>query len=173
MYGMSSRKFDPLMLILGIGSIIIGFLIPRYPKASLMTLAFLVGGFIFIEGLIKLGERKIIRNFHSEIGWLTFSAILDIVFGIICFMIPAVGISYLWMMFSITFILDSFFELWASRLIPAERRNYHWIDIILGIIGIVLGFILLFNPIYALGTILFLITFYFIFFGVLQVIKSS
>lgn len=172
MYGMSSRKFDPWMLILGIASIIIGFLIPRYPKASLLTLAFLVGVFIFIEGLIKLGERKIIRNFHSETGWLTFSAILDLIFGIICFLIPAVGLSYLWMMFSITFILDSFFELWASRLIPSSRRNYYWVDVVLGVVGIILGVILLFNPMYALSTILFLIAFYFIFFGVLQVIKS-
>lgn len=137
-----------------------------------MVLAFMVGSLMFLEGIIKLAERGSLRKLDINTGWLTFSVVIDTLFGTGYWALPELGISYMWVVFSILFIFDSALELWGSKFIPQDRKGYYWLTTIFSIIGIILGFILLFNPVLAIQTILLLVAFYLTFFCILQVIKS-
>lgn len=173
MYDTNKNSFKPLMLILGILSIILGVIIPKNFGASLTILSFIVGAFILVEGGIKFSERNVVQNLGFGTGWITFSAVIDIIFGILCFITPELGITYIWILFSISFIVDSIFELLATKLI--DRRNQtglFWFNVILGVLGLILGFYLLFSPMLAISTLLFIISFYLVFFGILQILKS-
>lgn len=173
MYGLNKqRDFDPLMLLLGIISVIVGFLVLKWPAASLTTLAFIVGFFMVVEGIVKFSEKKVIVASGKNSTWLVISAIIDIVFGLVCFFVPGLGLMYIWILFSILFIVDSIFELWGSKFIPNDRKGYYWLTVILGVLGFILGIALLFNPMLALSTVLFLVSFYLMFFGILQIIKA-
>ncbi|MCF6515242.1 DUF308 domain-containing protein [Lactobacillus sp. S2-2] len=173
MYDSNRNSFKPLMLILGILSIILGIIIPKNFGASLTMISFILGAFILVEGFIKLSERSVIKNLGFGSGWLTFSAVIDIIFGVFCFITPELGVTYVWIMFSISFIVDSIFELFATKLIDRDnQKGLFWFNVILGVLSLLLGFYLLFSPMLAASTLLFIISFYLVFFGILQIIKS-
>ena len=100
------------------------------------------------------------------------SAILDIVLGGMIFLRPVLGATFIWIMLSLSFILDSLFELWVSRYIRQNNKSYFWLNVILGVVGVILGIILLFSPATAVGVSIFLLSFYFMFFGILLIVRS-
>lgn len=172
MYGNEKRKFDPFLLLMGILSIVLGVLVIRNPAASLFSLIILIGIFMIVDGIIKFSQRNVMHQAGLSTGMVTFSAVLDIIIGIMIFFMKDFGAVYVWIAFAIGFIMDSGFELWGSRFIPKDHPGYYWVNVILGIIGVILGIALLFYPQLALATAVMLLAFYLVFFGILQIVKS-
>lgn len=167
------NRFDPFSLIIGILTVVVGVLALKNPFASFSTIIFLMAISAIIEGIFKIFEvRNIARSISMNSGWWTFSGIVDILFGILLFFVPNIGGVVIWISIALWFIIDSFFELWLSRFLRDNNKTYYWFTIIIGILGIVLGAILLFEPAFAISTAVFLLAFYLLLFGVNQIIRS-
>lgn len=169
----SERKFDPFTLVLGVLFAIMSMVILRNPLNSLKVLIYVIAIALVVEGVIKLADTSMIdKTLGMSSGWLIFSAVIDLILGVMIFIKPELGTVYIWIVLALWFIFDSFFELWASRFISKQHKGYFWFDVILGVLGVILGFILLFSPGMAVSVGLFLVAFYFMFFGILLIVRS-
>lgn len=169
----SERSFDPFTLVIGILFAAMSVIIARNPASSLKTLIFFIAFALIFEGVFKLFDITMIdKALGLNPTWLIVSAILDIVLGGMIFLRPVLGATFIWIMLSLSFILDSLFELWVSRYIRQNNKSYFWLNVILGVVGVILGIILLFSPATAVGVSIFLLSFYFMFFGILLIVRS-
>jgi len=83
---------------------------------------------------------------QSHVGFLVFSAIVDILLGIIFLFNLPLGLTTLIYILAFWFIIDGIAEI---TLVPFYRlfgRGYYWLIIILAILSIIAGIILLFRP---------------------------
>ncbi|WP_395319445.1 HdeD family acid-resistance protein [Fructilactobacillus frigidiflavus] len=169
----SERKFDPFTLVIGIIFAAMSVIVARNPVGSLKTLIFIIAFALVFEGVFKLFDVTMIdKALGLNPTWLIISAVLDIVLGGLIFAKPELGAAYIWIMLALWFIFDSLFELWISRYVRQESKGYFWFNVILGVIGVFLGIVLLLNPGMAVGVGLFLLSFYFMFFGILLIVRS-
>ncbi|EKK20834.1 hypothetical protein B808_396 [Fructilactobacillus florum 8D] len=169
----SERRFDPFSLVLGILFAVMSLVMLRNPIGSLRALIILIAILLIVEGVFKLADISVLqRDLGLSRGWTIFSSVIDIILGILIFMQPSFGAVYIWILISLSFIFDSFFALWASRFIGKEHRGLFWFNVVLGVIGVILGFSLLFAPEMAISVALFLVSFYFMFFGILLIVRS-
>ncbi|KID42248.1 HdeD family acid-resistance protein [Fructilactobacillus fructivorans] len=168
-----TKGFDPFSLVIGILSVILSLFILRNPLNSFKALVFVIAILSIVEGIFKIAEiSQLDRSLGMSPVWLIINGVLDIIIGILIFLDPAVGGIYIWLMLSIWFIIDSLFELWYSRFAERNHKGYFWFEVILGIVGLILGIALLFQPAMAMSVALFLVAFYFMFFGILLIVRS-
>ncbi|USS90323.1 HdeD family acid-resistance protein [Fructilactobacillus carniphilus] len=169
----SERKFDPFTLVVGILFAILSLVMLKYPGGSLVVVAYIIAFAMVMEGIFKLADLTAIdKSLGISNTWVIISAVLDLILGVLIIFMPGLGGIYLWVVLSISFIMDSLFELWASRYISKNQKGYFWFTVILAVIGLILGIVLLFNPVLGVSTSLFLIAFYLMFFGILLIIRS-
>lgn len=74
--------------------------------------------------------------------------------------------------FAIWFIVDSIFGLFNLDLARQHSNGYFWFSLIIDILGIIVGFMLLFNPISSALTLSFLVGFYFMMWGITQIVYA-
>ncbi|MZM07541.1 hypothetical protein GT958_09365, partial [Bifidobacterium pseudocatenulatum] len=74
--------------------------------------------------------------------------------------------------FAVWFIADSVFALLAADLAKGVSNGYYWFTVIVNILGIILGIMLLFNPISSALTLSFLVGFYFMLFGITHIVYA-
>lgn len=72
-----------LSLLVGIITIVLGFIILVYPTASYYTFALWLGLAILLSGIIGLLQSLSSRNYFVHRGWIILAAIVDIIIGII------------------------------------------------------------------------------------------
>ncbi|GKT03077.1 HdeD family acid-resistance protein [Furfurilactobacillus sp. WILCCON 0119] len=167
------KRFDPFSLIVGILAVIASLVVLRNPLGTLRAFIVLIGILALLEGIFKLVERQTLRrtfNFNPT-GWL-WGGIFDLIFGLLILFVPSFGAIYMWLTLAIWFILDSLFELWATRFMRGNDKSYYWLSVSLAILGVIIGFALLFSPAFALSTATFLLAFYLMFFGIAQIVRS-
>ena len=83
-----------------------------------------------------------------------------------------VGILALPYIFSVWFIIDSIGELIVSDIFKSINTGYYWFKIILNILGLVLGIMMLFNPIVSALTLSLIVGFYFLSSGIDFIVTS-
>ena len=86
--------------------------------------------------------------------------IIDILVGIFFLFNIGAGVVVLPFVFAVWFIADSVFALLAADLAKGVSNGYYWFTVIVNILGIILGIMLLFNPISSALTLSFLVGFY-------------
>ncbi len=82
------------------------------------------------------------------------------------------GVVALPFVFAVWFIADSVFALLAADLAKGVSNGYYWFTVIVNILGIILGIMLLFNPISSALTLSFLVGFYFMLFGITHIVYA-
>lgn len=112
------------------------------------------------------------RILGESSGWLIFSAILDIILGIIFLFQPGFGVLFIAIIFAIWFILDSITELISAKFFKEFHRGYYWFIVILAILSLVLGVILLFSPLLSAITVVWLVSTFLIVFGIMKLIQA-
>lgn len=162
-----TRGFDWFSLIVGILSVIAGWMVIANPAGSFLGLAYLFGVFALAKGIYELWFRSQIKNTLGESSTaLMILGIVDLLIGIYLILHIGVSATILPYLFSVWFILDSIFELYLAKYIKAFSKGYYWFVIVLNVICLILGIIMLFNPMIAAGTLVWLVGFYFVFFGI-------
>lgn len=173
MFTENKKRFDWFSLIIGILFVVAGIYSFIRPDKTLHLLSIIVGIIFLLRGIYQLWFRQRISQLLNEkSGWLIFTAILDIILGIIFLFQPGFGVLFIAIIFAIWFILDSAGELASAKFFKAFHRGYYWFIIILAIISLLLGVILLFSPLLSAMTVVWLISTFLIVFGVMKFIQA-
>jgi uncharacterized membrane protein HdeD (DUF308 family) len=171
---MQARRFDIFSLIIGIFSLFVGYEIISHPVSGLITIMLLLGMFSLIRGIYQcwLAFRVHQLMMNSRIGWLVFSAIVDILLGIIFLFNLPLGLTTMIYILAFWFIIDGIAELSLAPIYRWFGKSYHWVIIILAVISIIAGIILLFRPMIGGVLIVTMVAVYFLMSGILEIVEA-
>ena len=171
----SERKFDWFSLVIGILWVILGAAAINSPSTAISVIAVFVGIGALAKGIYTLWLRRAIQMLtgsNSKMTLLIISSVVDIILGIIfLFRIHFVFgiIAYL---FAFWFIFDSILQLVIDHFFKAMNRSYFDILIVLNIITLILGVVLLFNPMLSIYTLIGVVAFYLFLIGITKIIQA-
>lgn len=155
--------------IIGLISIILGIWCIADPLTTLVVIgAFFIAGFL-ISGIFEIIFAISNRNTLNGWGWTLASGIINIVFAMLLLAIPMGTIAALlflvgfWVMFQSIWLIGTSIELQRSGI-----KGWGW-SLASGILGIILSFILIANPAFAAGFIVYLLGFSLLLYGVIRI----
>ncbi|GAA6124080.1 DUF308 domain-containing protein [Bifidobacterium psychraerophilum] len=154
-------------LVVGILFIVTSLISFSNPASNLVALVYGFAILAIVKGVSELVFRRKLDSFTgSKNMYILVLGILDILLGVFLLFNANVGIVALPYLFAIWFILDSIFELAVSSVYRTNATSYYWFDIVMNILGVILGVILLFNPVSSALTLAFLVGTYFMVSGI-------
>ena len=169
----SKKRFNLVHFILGLVLFVTGVVSIFNPLSSLVAIIVVFAISAIFEGIIQLVFRS---RLHEYTGYKANSVlvlgILDILIGLFLLFNMTVGLLALPYIFSVWFIIDSIGELIVSDIFKSINTGYYWFKIILNILGLVLGIMMLFNPIVSALTLSLLVGFYFLSSGIDFIVTS-
>ncbi|MDH6363303.1 uncharacterized membrane protein HdeD (DUF308 family) [Enterococcus sp. PF1-24] len=167
------RGMDWGSLVVGILFILTAILSFRDPEGNLIAITMVIATFAIVKGAIEIFVR---RRFSQLTGYKAYApillAIIDILLGIYLFFNLNIGVALLPYVFAAWFLLDSILGLFTLDLARSISEGYFWLALIIDVMGIVLGVVLLFNPLSSALTLSFVVGFYFMIFGINEVIYA-
>lgn len=165
--------FSIWSLLIGVVYIIVGILAFTNPISSTGFVVYLIAFTILFKGLIQFTMYFQLKKFTGiKNTWLIVIGVIDVLIGIFLFFNVGSGIVALPILFAIWFIVDSIFALLFAFKIRSYNKGRFWSVFILSIASIILGFLLIYNPIASLVTIAMLIGTYFIINGISHIIQA-
>ena len=169
----ANKRFDWASFILGILFVIFGCVSMYHVDTTLRFVSILFGIGAILKGVYEIWLRQNVDNLlnHKSV-WLLIMAILDIILGIIFLFFHAVGALTIAYIFPFWFIVDSIGQLQVASFYRQFRKGYYWLLVILNVICIIVGIILLFNPMLSALTLVWLIATFLILIGILAIVAS-
>lgn len=169
----AKKNFDLVQLLMGILSVALAYFVLVNPASAVISLIWIVGIFLIINGVMRFAGRNVAREMGaSSTGLLTFTAVLDIIMGLAVLFIPASGITYIWIVLSMSVLMNSTFRLFTAKALKSVSTGLYWFTVILAILGIILGIMLLMDPLFALGLAVALLGAYFLVSGIMSIVSA-
>lgn len=169
----SKHKFDWFGFIIGIFSVYVGYLVMSHPLNSLKTITLVLGIFAILRGVYQLWFGSQLNKYlGTGSGWAIFSAIINILVGILFVANLNFGTLVITYIFAIWFLFDAVFQIFTARFYSFFGKAYYWLIIILACLSLLFAIILLFNPVLAMGFIVFMLAFFFIATGIAEIIEA-
>jgi len=156
-----------LMLLRGIAAIVFGILAFVWPVITLATLVLFYGAFALVDGIFAV-IAAIRGGVPTPRWWLAVVGICGIVAGLLTFLWP--GLTALVLLFFIAgwAIAMGVFEIIGAIRLRKEIDN-EWMLILSGAISVLFGIVLLARPGAGALAVVWLIGFYAILFGILNI----
>lgn len=169
----SKRGIDWGSLILGILFVLTSLISFQDPAGNLVAIVMVFAVFAIIKGVFEI----FVRNRMKELtGFKAYApvvlGIIDIIIGVYFLFNLNIGVAALPFIFAIWFIVDSVFGLFTLDMAKSIGTGYFWFTVIVDVLGIVLGIVLLFNPLSSALTLSFLVGFYFMLFGITHIVYA-
>lgn len=156
-------------LIMGTLLLIVAIIIFSYPVKNFYTLTWLIGLFIFINGIIQLLFRRATKALAGGgTGLIIIIGIIDIIFGLLVMFNVGASSEFFVFMFAVWFIVSSTIGLFTI----SHQNRLRFLSIIVNILGLILGILLLFNPMMGMIFVSLMIAFTFAVLGVTYVIDG-
>ena len=156
-------------LIMGTLLLIVAVIIFSYPVKNFYTLTWLIGLFILINGVIQLLFRRAARAIAgSGSGLIVVIGIIDIIFGLLVIFNVGASSTFFIFMFAAWFIVSSVIGLMTI----SKQNRLKGLSIIVNVLGLLLGIILLFNPMMGMILVSTMIAITFAILGVTYVIDG-
>lgn len=169
----AKRGFDWFSLAVGIILVIAGIASFMRPDTTLKFVSVCLGIGLLLKGIYELWFRRGISNWFGEnSGWLLFMGIIDIILGLLFIFRAASGVVVIAYIFAFWFIFDSIAEIATANYFKRLNRGYYVAMLILNILALLVGFILLFNPLIAASTLVLIISFYLLLIGFIKIIQA-
>nr|WP_054756036.1 DUF308 domain-containing protein [Liquorilactobacillus satsumensis] len=163
-------NFDPFTFIIGILSIITAILCLRNPLPTFRAVIIITGVLAILRGALKLFSY---RPVLERTGWFTFTAGLDIFIGLLMLFNLQFGMLLITFSFALMFLFDSLTNLWLANVIrQVEPPRYFIVDVLIAILGIVIGILLFLSPALSIFSISFLIAMFFMLYGIEMLIHA-
>jgi uncharacterized membrane protein HdeD (DUF308 family) len=166
-------KYWYLPLILGILFILSGIWIFITPVSSFLTLAILFAIMFFVAGIIEIfyaiSNRKILHGW----GWTLISGIVGVFFGILLLSRPALSMLTLSLFVGFGVLFYSIIALARSLAIRKHKVDDWGISLIISIIGIIIGLLMIWNPLFGGFTIVIYAAISFIIIGIMHIYLSD
>lgn len=171
-YNSRHQGFDWDSFIAGILFIVASFLLLRYPGRGLSAFVFVFGILSILQGIIWISAYVKFHNIF-DLSWVTLiSAIVDIVIGVLFLCSREIGGLTLAILFAIWFLADSIIGIIFSWHLREYSTGYFVLCLILNIVSLIIAFALLFNPVLAAITLVYLVAFWLMVFGINEIFVS-
>lgn len=159
--------------ILGVLSIVLAFFAFNHPVVSIVSVTILFGVGAILKGLYEIFVRRKVRQFvgYSSV-FVVIMGIIDILIGIFFLFNRTGGLIALPLVFAFWLIFDSIGTLLTASIVRKYNNNQFWFTLLIGILGVVIGFLLLNNPLSAYLTIAALVGIYFMVNGILNIVYA-
>ena len=148
-------------LVLGILFVLTALISFQNPAGNLIAIVMVFAIFAIIKEL--LGYKA-----YAPI----ILGIIDILIGVYLLFNLNIGVAVLPFVFAIWFLFDSIFGLFTLDFAKRVSTGYFWFTLIVDVLGIILGVMLLFNPLSSALTLSFLVGFYFMMFGISNIVYA-
>ncbi|MDO5048118.1 MAG: DUF308 domain-containing protein [Anaerococcus sp.] len=160
-------------LLIGILYLLAGFLAIRNPLASNSFLVMLIVFTGVFDGIFEIALRNRINKFFGKKGgFLLFAGVVSIIFaGFILFNFRA-SVLALPIVFAIYLIVSSIFSIVRALTLKSSSRGVFWGLLIINVLGLLLGLMLIKNPLSSFMTIASILGFYFILAGIRNIIHA-
>lgn len=169
----NTGKFSFKRLVLGIFFMIVGVFALRNPKDTLSVIAVYLGIAAVIKGIVYIFLNfKMKREKGSNSPSIIFIAIFDILVGITFFVNPTFIGKFLTYVLAIWFIMDCIGGLSTLYLAKKVSQSYFIFKIIANVLGIVLGIMVIYEPMRLGMLVTTVVGIYFVIFGVTNVIEA-
>lgn len=132
---------------------------------TLTVLVIVFGAYAFFDGVLALFAA--IGETASDRLWLVLEGIVGIGIGILTFFYPGITAQALIYFIGFWAILTGVLEMMAGFELPVSRD---WLLVLAGVLSVVFGVLVLFNPASGAVAIVWLIGFYVLLFGVTLVV---
>jgi uncharacterized membrane protein HdeD (DUF308 family) len=160
-------SFSLPYFLMGILFILVALISFRDPQSSLLAIVYIFAVSAILKGVFELFFRRKIHEFTNQKSTLLIVlGVFDLLVGIFFLFNISAGLIALPFVFAIWFLVDSIVALLTAGIYRLESTGYYWFHIILNVIGVILGFMLLFNPVTSALTLAFLVGFYFMMAGI-------
>ncbi|EUJ45531.1 HdeD family acid-resistance protein [Listeria riparia] len=150
-----------LVLLAGIAMICLGIWFVFHPGISLLSFTFFIGILMLVVGVFQIISYFSNRGGQKVSGWILAEGILSVLLGILLLADQLEGTVTLVLVFGMWVLFAGIMRTIGAFAAKGENvEGWGWI-LALGILGIILGFISLFNPIVgAIGIVLLVGTFF-------------
>lgn len=141
------KKFKWINILLSVAYVFFGIALIIYPAMTSDIICSLIGAAALIFGIVE-----IITHFKTGIGTVgekvgLAAGIFCILFGVFLLINPAFIRAFLPRIMGIFIIIDSSFKLFTSFELHNSNASNWWIVLLTSLIGITLGFVIVFNSI--------------------------
>ena len=163
-----TAKYWYLPLITGIIFILIGVWVFRTPLASYITLAMLFSVTFLITGIIEIVYAIFNRKGIENWGWWLAGGLIDFVIGVLLISKPQISLVILPIYIGFGILFRSIIAIgWSIEL--KRQKILDWGNLLLiGILGSILSFIMLWNPLFAGMTLVIYTALAFVIIGIFQ-----
>ncbi len=160
----------PAVAVRGGAAVVFGLLLLFWPAPTLLTLIYIFGIFVLVEGVIALFSG-FSRPQGAGVSWgLVALGIIAILAGIATFVWPAVTGLILLYIIAFWAIAAGVAQIVAG--LQLRQAANEWLLILTGIVALFFGLILLFSPVAGALAVTFFIGFFGLVYGVLQLILA-
>ncbi|WP_400262074.1 HdeD family acid-resistance protein [Sphingobacterium sp. SG20118] len=168
----SSVKHWYIPLILGILFILVGIWVSRTPLAAYLTLAIIFATTFLVAGILEIIYAIVNRNTLNHWVWELISGIIGLFLGFLLISNPAISMVALSLYVGFGILFYSIKGI--GKALELKKHGFKgWIyTMIIGVAGLILSFIMIWNPVFGGMTIVFYTSFSFIILGVLNIFLS-
>ena len=160
MFEFLTRKWW-VVALRGILAIVFGIVALVYPGITLLSLAFVFGAYVFVDGVFAVASA--FGHGGREAVWYVLEGILGIAVGIATFLYPGITAQVLVFLVGLWAILTGIFEVVAGFELPIARD---WLLALAGAVSIIFGVLVFVNPVGGALAVVWLIGIYALVFGV-------
>src|SRR5438105_5763597 len=153
----------------GIAAIIFGVIAFTHPVMAAATLVLFFGAWVLIDGIFRVIGSVGHRASDPDWGWQLVIGILGIIIGFLTFHAPAITALVLVIYIAAWALMIGATEIAVAFKLRREIKG-EWFLILMGLFAIVFAIMLLWNPVLGAATLIWIMAWYAIVFGILGII---
>lgn len=166
-------SFDWGSLLVSILFFIASWISFRNPAKTLITLGLMYGIVAIVQGFIGIKLYSKIGLIFERKPWpILIIVIFELLIGFYLILNPTISLTFLPILFAIWFISDSIRNILFAFRLRSINNKWFWINLILGILGMILGIFLASNLLVTIISISTLIALYFFIAAVIRLIDA-
>ncbi len=170
--GAVAARYWWVLLVRGILLIALGIMIFAWPKATVLVIIWLFAAYLIVDGVMALAEGFGERRAGQPSGWFFVHGVLAIGFGIVVLVWPSATATVLVWVIAFWAILAGIAGI-AGGLGLRKQPDSGWVWFLAwGVLALIFGIALLFNPTAGILTVLWLIAIWAIISGLVLAIAS-
>ncbi|HLZ59479.1 MAG TPA: HdeD family acid-resistance protein [Ktedonosporobacter sp.] len=169
--GQRSSNHWQMLAIRGVVAILFGIVALMWPGRTTLALVYLFGAFALLDGIAMVVLAFRAREYMIPWWMLLIEGLAGIIIGLLAFFSPLITAIALIELIAIWAIIVGFMQI-ISAITLRDAITGEWILALSGILSVILGVLLFFQPINGLLSITWLIGIYAIVFGAIAIVRA-